>query len=76
LGVRAHQVASSCRPRRGAAVVAIVVAMLLMGLIMIGMVMNGARDQDLTVQRMSTLRSFYATEAGINMGIREVMHYS
>jgi hypothetical protein len=50
-----------------------VVAMLLMGLIMIGMVMNGARDQDLTVQRMSTLRSFYATEAGLNMGIRELV---
>lgn len=59
--------------RRGAAVVAIVVAMLLMGMIMIGMVMNGARDQELTVQRMNTLRSFYAAEGAVNMGIREYL---
>ena len=43
-----------CRQRRGAAVVAMVITLLLLGLIMIGMVVGGARDQDLTAQRMNT----------------------
>lgn len=63
----------AAQPRRGAAVVAIVLAMLVLGFVMLGMVMSGARDQDLTVQRMHTLRAFYATEAVMNMGIREII---
>jgi hypothetical protein len=59
--------------RRGAAVVAIVLATLVLGFIMIGMVLAGARDQDLNVQRMSTLRAFYAGEGAANMAIRETL---
>ena len=67
-------VLSTSGHRRGAAAVAIVLAMLVLGLVMIGMVMGGARDQDLTIQRVNTLRAFYATEAALNMGIREVIY--
>nr|AQQ75238.1 hypothetical protein [uncultured bacterium] len=71
---RAHDKIASCRSaRRGAAVVAVLLAMLVIGFVMIGLVMGGARDQDLTVQRMNTVRAFYATEAGLNMAIREII---
>lgn len=67
----------SCRPmpiqRRGAAVVALVVVMLVAMLIILGMVFSGARDQDLTMRRLETIRAFYAAEAGMNMAIREEM---
>ncbi len=59
--------------RRGAAVVALILAMLLMALIMVGLVLGGARDQDLTIRRLETVRAFYAAEAGANMAIRELM---
>jgi len=59
--------------RRGAAVVAIILAMLVLSLITIGMVLGGSRDQDLTVRRLETVRAFYAAEAGANMSIRELM---
>jgi len=59
--------------RRGAAVVALVVVMLVATLIILGMVFAGARDQDLTMRRLETIRAFYAAEAGANMSIREEM---
>ena len=46
-----------CRQRRGAAVVAMVITLLLLGLIMIGMVVGGARDQDLTAQRATLVEA-------------------
>lgn len=66
---------SRARPiqRRGAAVVAIILAMLVLGLVAIGMVLGGARDQDLTIRRLETVRAFYAAEAGTNMAIRELI---
>lgn len=59
--------------RRGAAVVAIIVSMLILGLIITGAVLGTARDQDLTVRRLETIRAFYAAEAGANMAIREII---
>ncbi len=59
--------------RRGAAVVAMVVTMLLLSLLVVGMVMGGARDQDLNRQRINTVRAFYAAESGINMAVREAI---
>jgi hypothetical protein len=59
--------------RRGVAAVVMVVLLLALNLIIIGMVLGGARDQDLTVRRLETVRAFYAAEAGANMAVREVM---
>ncbi len=58
--------------RRGIAVVAMIVAMLILELIVVGIVISGARGHDLTVRRMDTIRAFYAAEAGANMSIREL----
>ncbi len=58
--------------RRGIAVVAVIVLMLILDLIVVGMVISGARGHDLTVRRMDTIRAFYAAEAGANMSIREL----
>ncbi len=58
--------------RRGIAVVAVIVLMLILDLIVVGIVISGARGHDLTVRRMDTIRAFYAAEAGANMSIREL----
>lgn len=56
----------------GSAAVGMIVAMVVIQLAVVGLVLAGARDQDLTTQRASTIRAFYAAEAGMNMAIREV----
>ena len=61
------------RHHRGAVILAIIVTMLLISLIVVGLVLAGAREQDLTVRRLETVRSFYAAEAGMNMAVREIM---
>lgn len=61
------------RTRRGSAAVSAVIVMAILGLIVITVVAGGARDQDLTVKRLQTVRAFYAAEAGMNMAIRELM---
>jgi Tfp pilus assembly protein PilX len=58
--------------RRGAAVIAVVVVLVLLSVALVGAVGVGAREQDLTVRRMDSLRAFYAAEAGMNMAIREL----
>lgn len=60
------------RARRGSAAVAAVIVMAILGLIVVAVVAGGARDQDLTVKRLQTVRAFYAAEAGMNMAIREL----
>ncbi len=60
-------------PRRGMALIGVIVFLLVVGVIIVGMVLGGARDQDLTVRRLETVRAFYAAEGGMNMAIREVM---
>jgi hypothetical protein len=59
--------------RRGATVVAMISTMLVIALVLVGLVLGGARDQDLSIRRLETLRAFYAAEAGTNMAIREMM---
>ena len=61
------------RHRRGAAAVSLVVALVIINLVVIRMVVGGARDHDLTVRRMQTIEAFYAAEAGMNMAIRELI---
>ena len=55
------------------AVIGVIVFLLVVGVIIVGMVLGGARDQDLTVRRLETVQAFYAAEAGMNMAIRELM---
>ena len=60
-------------PRRGTAIIGVIVFLLVVGLIIVGMVLGGARDQILSVRRLETVQAFYAAEGGMNMAIREVM---
>lgn len=60
------------RPR-GAVLVAVIIALVIMQLLAAGLVTAGSRDHDLTARRAETMRAFYAAEAGMNMALREVM---
>jgi Tfp pilus assembly protein PilX len=66
---------SACKQpaRRGTVAVAMLVALILLQVVIAGMVLTGARDQDLMERRVETARALYAAEAGMNMAIREVM---
>lgn len=46
-------------------------AMVVVQLAVVGAVLGGARDQDLSVLRVEGARAFYAAEAGANMAVRE-----
>ncbi len=61
------------KQRRAMAAITMVVVLLIIDLMIISMVVGGAREHDLTVRRMDTIRAFYAAEAGMNMAIRERM---
>jgi len=63
----------AARPRRGTVAVAVLLAVLLAGLLVAGMVRTGARDHDLSARRLETVQAFYAAEAGMNMAYRELM---
>ena len=62
-----------CR-RRGMAAIVMIVLLLILDLIIIRIVIGGARDHDLTVRRAETIQAIYAAEAGMNMAIREIMN--
>ena len=62
--------------RRAAAGIASIVILVFLQLAVVGSIVLGTRDQDTTVQRLDTLRSFYAAEAGMNMAIREMINNS
>ncbi len=57
---------------RGIAAIVMVMVLLIIDVIIIGMVLTGARHHELTVGRMDTIQAFYAAEAGANMAIREL----
>ena len=61
----------SASSRRGAALVAVVVALVLLQLLVVGMTLGGARDQDLSARRVEAARAFYAAETGMNLAVRE-----
>lgn len=50
----------------------VVVLLLMVDLILVGMVLGGARDQDLTARRVETVQAFYAAESGLHMAAREL----
>jgi hypothetical protein len=58
--------------QRGTTILIIVVLLAASAMVLAGVVQSGAREQFIAAQRLSTLRSFYAAEAGMNMGLREV----
>lgn len=58
---------------RGAALVAMIMVMIIVDLIIVSVVIGGARDHDLTVRRADTIRAMYAAEAGMNMALRELI---
>jgi Tfp pilus assembly protein PilX len=58
--------------RRGTALVAVLLTLVVLQLVVAALVMAGSRDQDLAAQRVAASRSFYAAEAAVNMGLREV----
>lgn len=68
-----HSCSTRVHHRRGTVLVAVVAALVLLQLIIVGVVVSGARDHDLTARRAETMRAFYAAEAGMNMAIRELM---
>ncbi|MBX3403621.1 MAG: hypothetical protein KF699_09465 [Phycisphaeraceae bacterium] len=57
---------------RGGAAVAIVIALVVLQLVVVGMVIAGSREQSLGVPRAESLRSLYAAEAGAQMAMREL----
>lgn len=66
------------RPRndpsqRGSVAVTLLIALVVLQVVVAGMVLTGARDQDLMQHRAQTVRALYAAEAGMNMAVREVM---
>ena len=61
------------RHRRATIAISMVIALVVVNLIVISIVIGGARDHDLTIHRVESIESFYAAEAGMNMAIREMM---
>ncbi|MBX3356893.1 MAG: hypothetical protein KF745_00545 [Phycisphaeraceae bacterium] len=59
---------------RGSIGLAMVIVLIIVQLTVIGVVTTGVREQDITIQRLDTLRAFYAAEGGMNMAIREMMN--
>ena len=64
------------RERRGIALIATVVVLLTLNLLILGFVISGSRDHDLTVRRLETVEAAYAAEAGVNMSIREMIGFT
>lgn len=62
----------SARPTAAVGLATIIVLVFIQ-LSVVGMVITGARDMDTSVQRLDTLRAFYAAEGGMNMAIREMI---
>ncbi len=58
--------------RRGGIAVALVMALVILQLIIVGMVVAGSRDQALGVHRAESLRTLYAAESGLSMSMREL----
>lgn len=60
------------RKRRAIVAVAMIAALMVLNLLVVGMIVSQARDHQLTVRRVETIASFYAAEAGMNMSMREM----
>ncbi len=65
---------SAANVRRGAGGVAIIVALVIIQLLVVGAIIAGGREQDLSIQRVDSTRAFYACEAGENLSMRECLN--
>ncbi len=62
------------RRRRATIAISMIIVLVVVNLIIISIVIGGARDHDLSIKRIETIQAFYAAEAGMNMAIREMMN--
>ena len=60
-------------PRRGLAIVAVLLILIVVALVVVGAVLMGARHADLSARRSESVRAIAAAEAGMNMAVREMM---
>lgn len=57
--------------RRGSAMVAILVALMALQMVVAVLVLSGARSDDMTARSVAGLRAQYASDAALNMALRE-----
>jgi hypothetical protein len=63
---------ASVPDRRAAVGIGVIAALVILQVVIVVAVIAGARDQDLTVQRMDTSRAYYAADTVAHMAAREV----
>lgn len=59
--------------RPGAVALGAIMVLVFLQLLIVGAVVTGTRDQSITQLRLDSVRTFYASEAGMNMAVREAM---
>lgn len=70
-----HAHARSHRPRstrRGSAIIAVIIVLVVLQFIVLGIVVAGSRDQDMTAKRLAGVQAFYSAEGITNMAVREM----
>lgn len=67
-----HQSQTSCRRRRGSILVALVVMLVILSLIVIGISIEGAQDQTLSVTRTGGEQAFMAAASAANLAVKEM----
>ncbi len=58
--------------RRGSVLAAVIVLLLILELAIAALLMNSTNEQGVGLDRMDTVRAFYAAEAGAQMALREI----
>ena len=58
--------------RRGSAMIAVIIVLVIVQFAVIGIVLASSRDQDASLNRLSASQSFYAAEGVANMALREI----
>ncbi len=59
--------------RRGSVLAAVVVLLLILEIAIASLLMSSTNEQSVGVDRLDTVRAFYAAEAGTQMALREIM---
>lgn len=60
--------------QRATVLIAVVIALVVLQLAVVGTTLMGARQQTLTVNSLDGVRAYYAAEAGLAMAMREVAY--
>lgn len=61
------------RSVRGTVLVAVIIALVILQLLVVGVVLSGARDHDMTARRAESARAFYASESAMQLAMRELV---